>query len=330
MSTPHDALTRFRPWAALFVALAVLGYVAIAVWTGLDQTATALATFRWWIFAPVLALTLVNYGLRYLKWHYLLGRLGVRLPHRRDLWVFGTGLAMVISPGRAGELVKPYLVRSLTGAPIARTLPALVSERVTDGLAVVLLAGLGVGTWHPEGAWILLALLGMVGLGLVALFLDPVVAAALALLRGLPLLGRAAPKVEEVVSALRTCLSPAPLLLTLSLSLVAWGAECVGYWLVFQGLQAPATLEAATFLYASATVFGGPSPGGMGIADGALVEGAIRLVAGMEPGSAVAAALLIRVATLWFGVALGAVALVRVERLLATAAAPRAPGAPSE
>ncbi len=106
-----DALARFRRWAAAAVALAVLGYLGYAVWKGFSETAEALVRFRWSFYVPVLALTLVNYGLRYAKWAYLLSLLGIPVPHRTNVWVFLTGLAMVISPAKAGEVVKPWMVQ---------------------------------------------------------------------------------------------------------------------------------------------------------------------------------------------------------------------------
>src|SRR5690606_25262676 len=133
---PRDALERYRGVVATTLAVAVLGYLAYAVWQGLSETASELGGFRWWIYVPVLGLTLVNYGLRYAKWRFLLRRLGVDVPEIGNLWAFAAGLGMVISPGKAGELVKPYLVREMTGVPMTRTVPALVVERATDGVAV--------------------------------------------------------------------------------------------------------------------------------------------------------------------------------------------------
>ena len=57
-------------------------------------------------------------------------------------------------------------------------------------------------------------------------------------------------------------------------------------------------------------------PGGLGVADGALAAGAVAFIPGISQPAAVTASLLIRVATLWFGVLLGAVALFRVSALL--------------
>lgn len=322
-TAPPDAMGRFRRWAAIAVALAVLGWLAYALIRGFTETGRELRSFAWGWYVPVLGLTLVNYGLRYLKWHYLLTRLGIHVPHRANLWVFTAGLAMVISPAKAGEVVKPYLIRVLTGAPMTKTIPALVAERTTDGIAVVCLAAIGVSTYYAEATQLLFGVIAAIALGLVALSVQPLVLGVLDLLRKLSALAGAVDRLEAAYLAMRTCLAPVPLALTVLMSIVAWWAECVGLWLVFRGLSVSAGLEVSTFLYAFSTVFGAPSPGGMGMSDLALAEGALQLVDGLTPGEAVASSLLIRVATLWFGVVLGAVALLRMESVIAQHRDPR-------
>lgn len=307
---------RFRRWVVVAIAFGALLFLAGSVWAGIDTVGAALATFHWPWMVPVLLLTLVNYGLRFFKWHYLLGRLGVKMPLVENLWNFVAGLAMVISPGKAGELLKPYVVRARTGAPMARTVPALVAERLTDGIAMLILAGLSVSTYAGDKVHYLTIPAGLVVAGLAVLSSARLSTAILHLLGRLPLLGRVAHKLEEMYLAMRTCLAPLPFLLTVVASIVAWGAECVGYWMVFRGLGVDASLDVSVFLYAFATVAGGAMPGGLGVAEGALAGGAIALIPGLEQGVSVAAALLIRVATLWFGVLLGAVALFRVSSLL--------------
>jgi len=317
-TAPPPAMARFRRWAAIAVALATLGYLAYAVWKGLSATAAELAGFAWSLYIPVLLLTLVNYGLRYFKWHYLLHQLGVRIPHSANAWIFTTGLAMVISPAKAGEVVKPYLVREVTGAPMARTIPALVAERATDGIAVVALAAFGVSTFYADAANLIWGTVAGLVVVLAILMVRPLAHGLLRTMGKVPLLTTLSERLLESYEALRTCLAPIPLLVTVVASLIAWFAECVGYWLVLRGLgSTTATLDASTFLYAFATVFGAPSPGGMGMADAALAEGATALIPGLTAPEALAASLLVRVATLWFGVGLGAIALLRMESILA-------------
>ncbi len=314
---------RFRRWTAIAVAAAALGYTAYAVLRGVNETGAELVGFDWWLTAPVLALTLVNYGLRFVKWRSLLRGLGIQIPWRQDAILFTTGLAMVVTPGKAGELLKPWLVRRVTGAPLHDTIPALVTERLMDGIAVVLLATYGVGTFYAEGRAAVLGTLAVMLGGVALLMVRPLVDGVLDLVDRVPLVRRLVPRLRGAYDAMRVCLAPRSFAWALSLSVVAWWAECVGYWLVLRGLDVEgATLGASTFLYAFATVFGAPSPGGMGMADVALVEGMLAVVPDSTGGQALAAALLIRLATLWFGVALGAVALLGIDRWLPEAPAP--------
>ncbi len=291
-------------------------YIGGTVWAGFTEVAEELLGFHWGYYVLVLLLTLVNYGLRFGKWEYLLRRLGVSVPLKDNLTIYLAGMAMVISPGKAGELLKPFLVSRRTGVPMATTLPALVAERLTDGVAMLMLAAISVSTYAADQTWVLWLLGGCTAAALLVLAVKPVSLGVLGVLQRLPLIGRFVPKLREMYLAMRICLAPVPFLLTTAVSLVAWGAECLGYLLVFEGLGVTeASLDSSTFLYAFATVAGGFMPGGLGVADGALVGGAVEIM-GTTQASAVAASLLIRVATLWFGVLLGAVALLRFESLL--------------
>ena len=89
----------------------------------------------------------------------------------------------------------------------------------------------------------------------------------------------------------------------------------MAFQLIFKGMGVDAGFDVCFFLYAFATVAGSAMPGGLGVADGALVGGAMQFLTVTE-GQAVTAALLTRVATLWLGVGLGALALLKVSSIL--------------
>lgn len=316
--TSGNLVARFRGWVIAAIGIGALLTLGTSLWAGIPEMREQLARFSWQVAVPVMALTLLNYSLRFAKWHYLLRRLGVPMPFREDAWNFTAGLAMVISPGKAGELLKPYVVRALTGTPMATTIPVLVTERLTDGIAVLLLAGLGVTAFATERAHyltlIIPAALTAVGLGVLAS--DRLTGLSLQVLGRLPGVRRVVPKLTVMIEALRRCTSPLPLLLTVLISVIAWGAECVGYLLVLEGLGVETSLRAATFIYAFATVAGGPMPGGLGVAEGVLVALPMAIIPGMEQAQAATSQGLIRIATLWFGVGLGAIALFRVSAML--------------
>jgi uncharacterized protein (TIRG00374 family) len=323
-SSPGHLIHRFRRWLAGGIAIAAFVYAASAVWSGIHEVGDAFARFQWSYFVPVVVLTLLNYGLRFWKWRFLTSRVGVRLSVRDDLVVFLSGLAMTISPGKAGEVLKPWLVRARTGVPMAQTIPALVTERLTDGLACLSLAAISVSTYAGDRSQYVFVPIAAVAVGLGVLMHEGLSLRILGVLRRLPGISKVGDKLEEMYRAMRRCVAPVPLALTFGASLIAWFGECYGYMLVFRGFGVDASLDASTFLYAFATVAGGAMPGGLGVADGALIGGAMQIIQ-VDEGTAIASALLVRLATLWLGVLMGAVALLRAADLLEAAPNPEAP-----
>lgn len=306
---------RFQRWVVVAIVACIFLYVGFSVWSGLDEIGTELGKFNWWMFVAAIVLTLSNYALRFVKWHYLLGRLNVQIPWITDAWNFIAGLSMAISPGKAGELLKPYVVRRVTKTPMARTIPALITERLTDGIAMLLLAGVGITTYAADKIeWIVIPGV-LTGLGLLVLASKTATDAILSLLEPLPVFNKLVPKIAEMIEAMRTCVAPIPLLWTVVLSVVAWAAECFAYQLIFKGMGVDAGFDVCFFVYAFATVGGAAMPGGLGIADGALIGGAMEFLS-IDESQAVTAALLTRIATLWLGVGLGALALLKVSSIL--------------
>src|SRR2546429_4319551 len=118
----------------------------------------ALPRFRWEYLPLILGLTLFNYICRFFKWQYYLKRLEVSLPWVKSLLIFLSGLSMAITPGKVGELLKSYLLKRSTGAPISHTSPVIVAERLSDGIAMIALASTGL-VLYRYGWELLLALL---------------------------------------------------------------------------------------------------------------------------------------------------------------------------
>lgn len=314
--SPQNLIRRFRSWLIGAVAVAVVLYVGGSVWAGFDEVGDALRHFGWGYFVAALLLTVFgNYALRLLKWHWLIQRLGVRISLGDSALIFIAGLAMVISPFKAGEFLKPYLVRERTGVPMVRTIPALVAERLTDGIAALILAAIGVSHYASGDAKYVYGTITVSLLGVAVLMNERLSLWILGLIGRIPAAAAVAAKLTEMYRATRVCLAPWPFFVTTVLSVVAWFAECWGYKLLWVGFARDVTLESATFLYAFATVAGGVSPGGLGVADTLLVGMAEQILA-LPRGEVVACALLIRTATLWIGVFMGAVALFFVGRVM--------------
>ena len=252
--------------------------------------------FQWSMFVYAILLTLSNYILRFFKWHDLLGRLTVQMPLVDDMWTFAAGLSMAISPGKAGELLKPYVVRARTGVPMATTIPALITERLTDGIALLILTATVITTFAADQTIWLVGLALCVLAGLAILASERLSLGILNALGKIGPLSKIVPKLIEMMKAMRTCVAPISLVWTIFLSVIAWGAECIAFYVIFKGLGVDAGWQVCCFLYSAATL--GLSFGGVGVA---MAPWHRRHKPSKFSSQAVTAAFLVRIATLCLG-----------------------------
>jgi uncharacterized protein (TIRG00374 family) len=102
---------------------------------------------------------------------------------------------------------------------------------------------------------------------------------------------------------------PASTLLAVCLGAVSWLGEGIGFYFIMLGLGMEPSqhlLAMAVFVLSFSTIVGAASalPGGLGVAE-VSIAGMLTFTLQQEPAIAAAATLLIRMATLWFGVLLG-------------------------
>jgi glycosyltransferase 2 family protein len=279
--------------------------VAVALGLGLyadfGKLGDELASFRWELFPLALALTALNYLLRFWRWQRYLARVDVHVPWGGSLAIFAAGLTMTITPAKLGELLKCALLHRSYGVPVRRSAPVVLAERVTDASGVVVLAlvgGAGTRSWP-------LLLGAFVGVALVV-----------AVVRS-PLLERFA-FFGEATEASRTLLTT-PLLVAMTLlSAVSWFCECLAAYVCVRGLRLDLSLADTVIVFSLGSLAGAASflPGGLGVAD-ASMTGLIRVLGDTSKAAAAAATVLIRLSTLWFAVALGLLGLAvegRVRR----------------
>jgi|HubBroStandDraft_1064217.scaffolds.fasta_scaffold02127_9 glycosyltransferase 2 family protein len=297
--------------------LGVVVYGAFAVWHGLDRLGSALAHFHWWTFAAACSLALANYGVRWLKWEFYLSRLAIRGVRRIDsLLTFLSGFVLTVTPGKVGEVFKSIVLFETYGVPVARTAPIVVAERVTDVIGIVVLivagsVGLSGGLiWAALGTAAVLVLLGVVGSRRLSL-------ALIARLERLPgVFRRIGPKLRDAYESLATMVRPSNLVVPALLSVGAWSLECAALWVILRGLGEQTALGLATFFYATSTLAGAlvPVPGGLGITETSL-QGQMQRLGHVSAVASTAAMILVRLATLWFAVLIGFVALSILRQL---------------
>lgn len=318
-------MSRFVRRALVGVGLGVLVYVAAVIYVDAERVRGALSGYTWSMVLVALALSSVNYLLRFVKWELCLGWLGVRgdgpedapgLTRGRSLLIYLAGLSMSVTPGKIGEVLRSYLLRATDGVPFTRTAPVVVADRLTDLVALVVLGMVGIAE-HREFLPVALVTLALVAAGVIVLGTPRL---SRALLRGLVRLPGArslAARAELLVESSAAVLRLRALVVLSALSVVGWGLECVGYWVILRGFAGvEASLSLCTFLWATTTLIGALSflPGGLGATEGSLAVLVVRLAQGVTQPVALASTILIRACTLWYGEIVGAVALAALVR----------------
>lgn len=260
-------------------------------------------------FAAIILSVLFNYALRFFKWSFFLRLLNLKVPLFTSLWIFLSGFTMVLSPGKVGEVVKSFLLKSRFGFPLAQTAPIVAAERITDLLGLFSLAICGYGSFGYGGPT--LGITGVIILGGVIFITRPSFWEILdkKVFSKIPVLLRFQPTLIMLKESTRNLLTIKSLSWMIPLSALSWGGEGLALYFIFCSfnIDVSSMLGIAIFAQSFSSIVGALSfvPGGLLVTEGTL--GMFFIYSGIGKDFAVSATLLIRVVTLWFAVILGTV-----------------------
>jgi uncharacterized protein (TIRG00374 family) len=312
-------LSQLRGKIIISALLGLAVVIVLGLLSDIGQVGASFGAFAWSMLPAIVGFTALNYVLRWLKWDYYLRRMGMGqgVGYAGSGLLFTSGMVMAVTPGKVGEVLKSYLLKRVNGTPISASAPIVLAERVTDGLAMLLLMGFGLTLYAPARPAFYL-LVALTAIGLLVLQSRPLFERMIGIAERLPLGKRIAPRLMTAYLSMKELLSWRILLISTLISLVSWFGECVAMYYVLRGLGvAPSflLLQQATFVFAASTLFGLVSflPGGLGVSEGSSTLMLERLIP-LDAGPATTATIIIRFCTLWFGVTLGAIALAIFSR----------------
>jgi uncharacterized membrane protein YbhN (UPF0104 family) len=264
----------------------------------------------------LLALSLVNYGLRAWRWDVFARQRRVRIPFLRHALYYVAGFALTVTPGKLGELLRLWLMREGEGQPYGRTLPLLVADRLADSLALLVMACVGITTLQG-GILSAIVPAAVFLLGSWWLGTRPRLVMGI-LFRVQRRLGRGQSgvrRLHRIACEVAHLLRSGPFLFGLLLSLLGWLAEAAALWWLLHSLGAPVPLFVAIFIFAGSMLAGAAAmlPGGLGGAEISMV--ALLVAFGVPSEPALVATALIRLTTLWFAVGLGFLVLPAAMRV---------------
>ncbi|GAB4440498.1 MAG: lysylphosphatidylglycerol synthase transmembrane domain-containing protein [Anaerolineae bacterium] len=302
------------------IGLAVLVFIGLLFYGDVKKISRLLTDFEWRLIPLVFGLTVVNYALRGVRFHYYLRQIGVA---NISLWtsmrVFIGGFALTLTPGKVGELVRIFWLKNIANADPARVAPSIIVDRIVDGLAMAILAMLGIVA-YPRLWPVVASIMAMLLAGVIIIQIRPLALWFLALGERLPLVARIAHHLHALYESAYTLLRLKNLLFGLVIGLLAWTAEGIAFYFVLVGLGVPPAAELvllAISTLAVGSLVGGASslPGGLGATEVSMT-GILQAVVGLPSQVAATATLMIRFFTLWSGVGLGVLIVIIWRKML--------------
>lgn len=293
----QSLLLKLRQW----LLVACVGYLLAALYVGWRPLWQAIVDIGPWVTGLALLLSSGNWLLRFVRWQTVLRRLGHRIPHGFSLRVYIGGWVLGFVPGKLGELIRGVFL-----APFGVTLETGVMlffyDRFSDLLALLLLA-----SW---GIWQHADLLPQLGLfwAVVVCFLLAIRWQHLWSTLSQWTSRLSAPRFESVIQRclalipqLRQCTQIPMLIVGSGLGVMAYGLEALALYAMVSAVPGgEVTLAQVVFIYAASKVLGAASmmPAGVGATE--FVIASLLMFYGLPEASAIACALLSRLANIWY------------------------------
>uniref|UniRef100_A0A832DMH0 Flippase-like domain-containing protein n=1 Tax=Ignavibacterium album TaxID=591197 RepID=A0A832DMH0_9BACT len=301
-------LEKLKQRTLISIAFAGVLYLAITIYIDFNLLIESFKKFNLVLLPVLLLLSLMNYFSRFYKWDYYLSILKINLSKKDSLLIFMSGLLMSVTPGKIGELLKAYLVKTVNKTPASVTAPIIFAERATDFLSLTILALVGAYIYdYGRNAALIITIIILIGIFI--LTNRKVFDSLMMILSKIKFVHKRIESIEQLYHSTYTLLKLKPLLIAVGISVLSWGFECFGYYLVINNFVNTIGVSWSFFSYSFSTIVGAVSmlPGGLGVTEGSFL---LMLTSkGLSASDAAATTFITRVVTLWFAVLVGIVAV---------------------
>lgn len=306
-------LEKLKQRTLISIAFAGILYLAITIYIDFNLLIESFKKFDLLLLPVLLLLSLLNYFARFYKWDYYLSILKINLSKKDSLLIFMSGLLMSVTPGKIGELLKAYLVKTVNKTPASVTAPIIFAERATDFLSLTILALFGAYIYdYGRNAALVISIIILIGIFI--LTNRKVFDSLMIVFSKIKFVHKRIESIEQLYHSTYTLLKLRPLIIAVGISVLSWGFECFGYYLVINNFVNTIGVSWSFFSYSFSTIVGAVSmlPGGLGVTEGSFL---LMLTSkGLSASDAAATTFITRVVTLWFAVLVGIVAVFFFQR----------------
>src|SRR5687768_15890365 len=256
VTSDSPVLTRNRK-IGLLVTAVTYAAIAVIVYFTIDQDALDKAlALPMSVLLSMLALSLANYLCRAWRWVFLTKRLGLDVPVRNNSLYYFAGYALTATPGKAGEAVRLWLLKSGHSVGYSRSLPLMIADRIVDMWAIAVLVFVSMSGFAAY-RWQSVAMGVFIAAGSIPILFPKILLPALGVVYGWqPKLGRIVVRARKLIRSIADAIGTRTYAITLLPTVIGWFAECAALYLVLMYFDAPITLSAATFVFSFSMIVG--------------------------------------------------------------------------
>jgi glycosyltransferase 2 family protein len=293
-------MAKNKIWIIILFTIAV--YVIMGVYADFGKLSLTISYFQWQYFLFMIILTTIGYLIRCIKWNLFLKTAGVHLDYKENLFVFFSGLSMIVTPGKLGEVWKSWLIRDISGDELSKTLPVVIMDRVTDVISLIFLSLIGI-FYYREGISVLI-ILSAICIGFYIAIRSKTVVEKMKIFLE-KRFSKYTNDMQLMHETMNKIMAPKVLVSLSLLNALAWFFECLGLYSVIIGFGQSIDILLATFIFSFSSLIGGVSmvPGGIGVAEAGI--SGLLVMNGISPALSVGIALILRLGSFWYGAILG-------------------------
>ncbi|MFQ5970359.1 MAG: YbhN family protein [Nitrososphaerales archaeon] len=300
-------MARLTTKVLFLIILAIGVYTAFLIFSDISLLTTKFQNFNALYLPLAFLLVLASYIVRGMRWDMFLKILKIEIPMKKSFLIFFAGMALGITPGKFGEVIKSHFLKRDFSQSVSKTAPIVFIERFYDlvGIAIISIFGL----------W-------LVDIGRIPLFIALILmVAALVISQQRRLLIPLLKKFENIsilkrlgnlsesYGTIQVLLSPTVYAKGAGYSVAAWIIESIAVYFVFRGFEIDLSFPVILLIFTTSSIIGAASmlPGGIGITEGGMVG--LLSLQGLDYTTAFTTVLMVRIVTLWYSVIIGLIAL---------------------
>jgi len=300
----------FSDKTVLLIVISVVFYVGLILFSDFEEIKSGFQEVNLEYYPVIFLLSLSVYFLMGIRYHIFLKKIGVKTSLKQTMLISFAGQAMFGTFGRAGTVIKSYILKKKFGYAISKTGPIIIIEQLLDLLASIVILLISLIWFDFFEVYVVTG----IGIALVTLFYLLVRHKVIfELLKRIFLkikyFQNFVKNIDEARESLFKLISTEIMLKTISISILIKVFQMTIVFLIFESLGLNIELLLSGLIYFASMLAGTfvLLPGGIVVTDSSMLG--LLLKNGVDVSTSSIAVIIVRFVTLWFTVIIGLVAL---------------------